>query len=385
MKELVWKLKNLGILAMAFIYAGLFKWPRKKAVLPPQTIAIIQGAKLGDMVCTTPLFRAIKKTYPNSKLIVVGDAVNQKLLAGHPDVDKYVTWRKNFFEVVRALRQEKIDSGIVTLPSLESLAMLLLGNAKMVAAPIIIDGDSPYETSSYKMLRRFAITVPNRNGNYVPREYLRLLEPIGIKTDDTKKHLTYSAAGYERVKKLLEEKGAQPKQDFLVGILPAVGGDKLKLWAPEKFAKIADYLTEKYNAHIIILGSGRDRVEVEKVVAHLSSNTKVINTLDLLSVDELKAMIASLSLFISADTGPVYIAEAFGVATIDIVGPVDEHVQPPRGGLHRTVAAPRQKAMLGVLENIPQSVEEALRQSADISVDMVTKVIDELIPLIKKR
>ena len=34
-------------------------------------------------------------------------------------------------------------------------------------------------------------------------------------------------------------------------------------------------------------------------------------------------------LFISVDTGPIYIAEAFNVPTVDIVGPVDENVQPP--------------------------------------------------------
>ena len=63
----------------------------------------------------------------------------------------------------------------------------------------------------------------------------------------------------------------------------------------------------------------------------LNPETQFVNTDGLFSLDELKALIQRLSLFISVDTGPIYIAEAFDVPTIDIIGPMDENEQPPRG------------------------------------------------------
>jgi len=44
-----------------------------------------------------------------------------------------------------------------------------------------------------------------------------------------------------------------------------------------------------------------------------------------------------MSLYVSADTGPIYIAEAFNVPTIDITGPVNENEQPPQGEKHKIV------------------------------------------------
>ena len=54
---------------------------------------------------------------------------------------------------------------------------------------------------------------------------------------------------------LFIKNGVDGKKDFLVGILPGVGGDPIKRWAPEKFARLADYLAGKHKAKIFILGA----------------------------------------------------------------------------------------------------------------------------------
>ena len=99
-----------------------------------------------------------------------------------------------------------------------------------------------------------------------------------------------------------------------------------------------------------------------------------------LSIDELKAFITQARLFISVDTGPIYIAEAFGVATIDITGPIDENEQPPISSQNLVVIPRnRQKPELFVMNAKKYNKEEALRQVQSITVGDVTSAIDSLL------
>jgi ADP-heptose:LPS heptosyltransferase len=254
-----------------------------------------------------------------------------------------------------------------------------------VAAPRIVGGFSPYETRGYKLLSVFVHAVPHHALHYVPREYLRLLEPIGIRTHDTTKRLIYTPQAHKKIELFFKEHKIVPHRDTIVGILPAVGGDPIKRWLPERFAAVGDHLAKKWGARILILGTGRDEADVTAMVRWSARETRAVNTLNMFSLDEYKALIASLSLFISADTGPVYIAEAFEIPSIDIVGPMYEDIQPPRGELHRTVAAARAKPALGILDNTVYDYREARRQAEAITVDMVNGVANELLEKIQSK
>ena len=105
-----------------------------------------------------------------------------------------------------------------------------------------------------------------------------------------------------------------------------------------------------------------------------------------LDIDTLKAVISKLNMFISVDTGPIYIAEAFNIPTIDITGPIDEREQPPRGEFHRNVIPPdRKKPELFVLNARSYNREEVLRQIESITPALVEREIDILITSIKRQ
>lgn len=371
------RLKNLYLLIICFIYA-VFHSRAVHRVVNPHKILILQMAKLGDMVCTTPMFRAVKKKYPEAKLYVVGNAINKEILRGNTDVDEYIVCDKNnFWDLVKYLRREKIDFACQTSPSFGFLATLYLAGIKSIATPKIEDGYCPWETKTYKLLRKLAILVPHRMGFYAPREYLRLLEPIGIYTSNTKKNLSFSKGAEEKIKNLFLDNQIKT-EDLLVCISPAAG-NKIKQWPPERFAKVADYIYKNYKANIFVLGAKNDRVEGLEMIQNLNQETKVISTLDKLNLDELKALISKMNMFISVDTGPIYIAEAFDVPTVDITGPIDEHEQPPIGP-RNIVVAPRhrKKPELFVLNAKMYNTEEAIRQTESITVEDVISAIDSL-------
>jgi len=326
------------------------------------------------------MFRAVKEKYPRSKLFVMGNALNSELLKGNPDINGYIVCENNFgFEDFRrSIRGEKFDFACVTAPGFAALAALYLAEVPLISAPVIRNGFSPYETKPYKILRNFVVTKPHRMGSYAPREYLRLLEPIGIFTEDTKKYLYYSQEAEKTILDFFAKNHIAPEKDFIVGITPSAG-NKIKEWGRNKFAKLADYIFDKYRAEIIIIGGPND-IEVDEMISFISKDTKFINTRGLFSVEELKALISKLNLFISVDTGPIYIAEAFDVPTIDIIGPIDGNEQPPIGKLHKIVVAERQKPELYVMNARIYNEKEARRQIEAISVEMVINKFKELIP-----
>jgi len=344
---------------------------------------IFQRAKLGDMVCTTPMFRAVKIKYPNSKLFVMGSKVNRELLAGNPDIDEYRVYKNNFFEIIKNIKKEKIDFACVASPNSVGLAMFYLAGIPLICAPVIKNGWSPYQTWTYKLLCKLVVTKSHYMGHYASREYLKLLEPIGIFTEDTKKHLFLSEGAKNKINKFFEENNINPDADFIIGISPSAG-NKIKLWAGDKFAKLADYIYQKYKAKIIITAGSNEKRETEEMLRFLDENTKVINTTGLFNIDELKALISKLSLFISVDTGPIYLAEAFAIPTIDIIGPMDEREQPPIGPLHRIIKVPDRIPALHIMNARVYDEKEARRQIEEITVEMVIKEFNDLMDELKK-
>lgn len=336
-------------------------------------IAVFQMAKLGDMVCTTPLFRAIHEAIPATSLTVVGNSINESLLVGSEDITQYVVFRGIVSTRARLL-EKKTDVAIVTGPDTASLAVAFLSRAKSIIVPKIVGGYSPLENIPYRFLRWAlgAIVVEHSMGTYAPRQYLRLLEPLGVFTEDTTKHLVYSREAEIKAKEFL----ALHKRPT-IGLLPSAG-NTIKEWPADRFATVADALVREHGASVIVLGGPRDADAAEAVMSLVK--TPLIDTCSKFSLDELKAVIASLDMVVGVDTGPIYIAEAFGVPTVDIVGPMDEKEQPPRGEWHVVAVPPeRQAPALHIMNAKPADITEARRQVMAISEEQVIRLAGDLL------
>lgn len=111
----------------------------------------------------------------------------------------------------------------------------------------------------------------------------------------------------------------------------------------------------------------------------LSPQVSVVDTVGQLSIEELKALIAHLTLVVAPDTGAIYIAEALGIPTVDIVGPVDEREQPPIGPIHEVVVPPRIRPELFVMDARSYNMAEVTRQLMATTVPMVTEAVDRLL------
>lgn len=371
------KLKKYLLVLSCFGY--LFLRGRANKKQEPRRIVVIQMAKLGDMICTTPVFHAIKKQLPGCLISVVGNSINKNVLEGNNDIDEYVVF-DGILNIRRALSERKFDVAVITAPDLVSASVAYLGGITQIIVPRVVGGYSPFESATYRFLRFITgMTVVNHSiGKYAPREYLRMLEPLGIFSDDTTKKLVYSPEAGKEVGDFLDANLVK-KDNMIIGISPSAG-NKIKNWGGEKFADLATRLWKEYSANIIIIGGPRDREEVKEMLNFVSPDVPIINASEKFSIDGLKALISKMNLFISVDTGPIYIAEAFDVPTVDIVGPMDEREQPPIGPKHAVVVPPGpRESQLHVMNARGYNKKEARRQIDSITVNMVVIACKKLI------
>lgn len=375
------RLKRIVIVCRCLIRATL----KGSVDVVPKNISriiLVPSGKLGDVVCTTPVLRALRERLPAAYIIIAGNSkFHRALLSDSGLVDEYLDLEEA--GSIARIKKSRVDAAFVTGPSFEPAAKLFIAGVPLVVAPRIVGGFSPSETRPYKILQRFIKTFPYHIEAYAPRERLRVLESIGIFSDDTKKHLGFSEEAQKKTGQFLMDNGIDIEKDLVVGMSPSAG-NKIKEWPEERFAKVADHLATKYQAKIIMVGTPSDESRIKNTIGHMRSDIQVLKITDF-NIDMLKALVAKLSLFISVDTGPIYIAEAFNVPTVDIVGPVDEHVQPPRGPMHRSVVPPgRLRAELSILNARSYNTEEAVRQVLSISADAVLKEVDGLMHDIHK-
>ena len=96
-------------------------------MVDPKTILIVQIGKLGDMILTTPLFKEIKKLFPDSVLSVLASNSNMIIAENDPYVDNVLVYEKNILSYPKLFLTgiRNMDLWIDTVVETEHDALLL--------------------------------------------------------------------------------------------------------------------------------------------------------------------------------------------------------------------------------------------------------------------
>jgi len=373
MNRLKFLINNIFYL-IGFYGTSLFRGKADKIPESISNILVVQSAKLGDMVCTTPVFRAIKEKYPTSKLTVSCSAINIEVLRGNKNID-------NFIDIgrlsVKKIKQNHFDVAFNLNFNFYVSVKLFMANITLIVIPKMEKGNSPFVTKSYKKIIKYFRILGRSIGAHAPQEMLNFLNFIGIKSTNTKKELFFTKEANKKIESMFKDK------EFKYVGISLTAGNKIKEWPIDRFVEVADYILEKYKTKVVLIGGPNDKEYSGKFLSTLKEGNKenTIDTTGDLSIDELKALISKLDLYIAVDTGPIYIAEAFDVPTIDIIGPMDEREQPPVSDNNIVLyERGRKESVLHILNARDYDEKEARRQVEAVSVEMVIDAVDTLLP-----
>lgn len=90
--------------------------------IEPKRILIIRRDNIGDLLCTTPAIRALRRRFPQAEISVLANSYNAPVLAGNPDIDHTFSYTKakhakrgklrawwNEWQLYRQLKNRRFD------------------------------------------------------------------------------------------------------------------------------------------------------------------------------------------------------------------------------------------------------------------------------------
>ena len=156
--------------------------------------------------------------------------------------------------------------------------------------------------------------------------YLNIIEKAGLKVEDRYLEFFIDDKDVKFVDEFLNKKSIG-KDGFLVAINP--GGNWLpKRWPEVNWAILADKLITEFGARVIITGSYTDIYTAQKIRDLMKE--KPIIASGVFNLKQLGALCKRLDLFITADTGPLHIANALGAKRIiALFGPTSPEITGP--------------------------------------------------------
>jgi len=321
------KNKKLFFLFFSYLLSPLFYLKiifRKKKKGEPKKFLVIDTAKIGDMVSSTPVFRAIKTRFPNNYLAVLVTSQVEGILENNPYIDEIILIDefkgiKQSLKLIKLIKNKNFDwSFKLTAGGWEDIIAFWAGIPNRVTAVSRHSGKISNLLSIFNNFRK-EYTFNELKSRF----NLNLLKILGINESKDKREAFYTQKELAKITEIFEKNGIH-ERDFLIGI-SVTAGNKFKEWEPEKFSQLADRLIKELKAKILFLGSKEDQKTVAEVI--LEMEEKVVNLSGLISLKELPALINKLDLFISVDTGPLYIAAALDVLVVDINGPFNVREQ----------------------------------------------------------
>jgi ADP-heptose:LPS heptosyltransferase len=98
-----------------------------------------------------------------------------------------------------------------------------------------------------------------------------------------------------------------------VAVHPGASGD-YKIWPPERYAALIDYIQQNLGARVILLSGSQDEAAVAAIRRALKSMPIMTDTGS--NVERFAALLKCCSLCISNDSGPRHLAVALGVPSL---------------------------------------------------------------------
>jgi len=315
--------------------AGRFKRLTRPGVVER---VLVRGTNwIGDAVLTTPALTALRAGFPDARIALLAKTAVAELLQGHPAVDDIVLYRDpgphaglgGKLSLAIQLSRGRYDLAILFQNAFEAAAITALAG---------IPNRYGFATDGRSLLLTHRVPLtPNIRRRHQVEYYLDLLRPLGIPVDPVAPTLRTTLEEDAAAVEYLRAFGVEPAR-VVIGLNPGSVYGSAKRWLPERYAHVADRLAAEHEACVLIFG-GRGEESLGAAIAGMMKAPTIVLS-GRTSVRQLMALIKRCRLFITNDTGPMHIAQAFGVPLVAIFGPTDPATTSPFGKGHELIRKP---------------------------------------------
>ncbi len=340
-------------------------------------IAVLRAGGLGDFIFTLPALGALRETYPEAEITLLGGPLQTGLLEGRPEpvqhaiivppstgvngpdtgVDEDEEALESFFA---RMKEERFDlalqmhgGGGYSNPFVSRLqARVTAGTRTPDALPL--DRTVPYVYHQSEILR-----------------HLEVASLVGARTANLEPRLPVAYGD------LTEARSVVPNIDRPLVALHPGAGDPRRRWPPGKFAAVGDSLAEA-GARVTIVGVEEDHTLVSGIAAAMKH--EAVDLCGRLSLAGLAGLLSRCAVVVSNDSGPLHLAGAVGASTVGIYwGPNLINAGPPTRTRRRPVLSWRSNCPVCGATLFDNDCGHAVSIVADIPIEEVAEYALELL------
>jgi heptosyltransferase II len=285
---------------------------------------VVRGTNwVGDSVMTVPALRALRRVLPDANITLAIRPGAKGIFSEADFINNVLVYdRINAFSVIpqiREWRRRQFDLAVLFQNAFEAALVPFLAGV-----PIRLG----YATESRQALLTHPLAVPDwRSSRHEVFYYLYLVTGLeqmllgssSICEAEPDASIQISENRKAEARGLLRAHGIREERS-VVAICPGSINSRAKRWPAEAYAALADRLIESQR-QVLLIGS-KEEAEVSKDVMSRMRHQPVVLT-GKTSLDQITAVLATVDLIVTNDTGPAHIGAALGRPTIVIFGPTN--------------------------------------------------------------
>ncbi|MEO6696228.1 MAG: glycosyltransferase family 9 protein [Ignavibacteria bacterium] len=325
--------------------------PEIQTIIKPANVKNIlivrQHNQLGDMLCSVPLFAAIRKKFPQSHITLVASPINYEILYSdiNPFIDKVITYRKapfkNLIDFYKELKDHEYQIGIV--PSTVSISRTshfinFFSGAKVRVGVKSID--NKYNSVEYLLNVKKDFHWDSKQLHQVERN-LEVGGQIGCNLSPAEKrevmiHLSKDEIAFA---KNFTHQNFPDKDKLIISFHPGAGKIPNR-WSEENFVSLMRKINARFDCYILMTSGAIDKEITDSIKLNLKTydiNTVILENTPIRNVG---AVIKETDLYITNDTGTMHVAGGVDANVISLFGPTHGYEWAPSGHNKKCIQSP---------------------------------------------
>jgi ADP-heptose:LPS heptosyltransferase len=310
----------------------------------PQHILVIHIAGLSPTTLALPALRSLRQHLPQSRITVVSSPTSADLLRLAGCADEVLSvGRLRGAEILNPrqlyrttkslgqLRREYFDLAVEFNTNTEAGVALQFAHPRER-----LSGRRRLSSGIDAVLERLSQAISKQPAalTHAAHEYLKKLEPLGVRPVAAEPRLATNREADEDIEKLLGKRHVA-FGELLVGIHPGAGAGEPR-WPIERFASIGARMVHNFDARVLVFAGPNERGLAKRLAAMLPAKRAL--AIESPKIADFVSAAARLSLFIANHSGPAHVAAAAGAPVVvaspfpqasaqDLLGNRVEHIR----------------------------------------------------------
>jgi lipopolysaccharide heptosyltransferase II len=310
--------------------ATFFLYQKKTDPLPEniQSILFIRVDRVGDMVLSTPAFRAIRAALPQVHLTVMASPANTSVLKNNPDVDDVVVYDRfaGVYEKIRFIKRLRLQHFSLAVDPCNDYELKTAFLTGMSGSAHRIG----YAAFGREIFFNGAALRTDGNKHFVD-ETLDLLNNIGIPAGSRIPAIYISTDEQTWANNWMLENGFHDRK--VIAIHPGAHYETQR-WLPEYYAELIDLIRRQTQSDVILMGGATDAKTVDDILSMVKMDVCVCIHYDL---RKFFALLSQCQVLVCNNSGPLHCAVALNIPTISFMGPTVKEQWMPMGEIHQVL------------------------------------------------